>query len=151
MFNFSSTTLPQYEPNKEFDLLPVGEYSFQIEEATLKETKTGKRYLSITSRVIDNPDHNGRKVFDSLFLFAEKPEYAQATLSGYMFGTGFTGAFQVDPKTGANNFVQLEGLCFKGKIRHKKETYQGEERTKVIVGNFQPYTFEPIVKDNIPF
>lgn len=153
MFIFSDDTLPKYDPDKSFELLPEGEYAFQIDSVDIKKTKESQiPYLEIVSRVIDNPDYNGRKHFDKLFLFGEKNQYAKDTLAGYRYGTEFTGNFQVQPGTFSHNFSQLVGLVFQGKIRHRKSTYKGEEKLEQVLGHFKPYSFTPVVSsDGIPF
>ena len=60
MFNFDATNV---EPSSDYDLLPNGEYTAMIKEATIKPTKAGTgRYINLQLEILDGK-YQGRVVF----------------------------------------------------------------------------------------
>ena len=61
--------LEEVEAGGNFELIPPGTYSFEVDNMEVKTGKTsGKPYLNMTYKVVDDEDVAGRKVFDIISL-----------------------------------------------------------------------------------
>ena len=85
---FDATTV---EPNKPFDILPLGRYVVQIVASEMRATKDGQgQYLWLELDVLEG-ELQGRKLFDRLNLVNANPttvEIAQRTLSAICHAVG---------------------------------------------------------------
>ncbi len=79
------------EPSAPREILPPGDYTVQIVESEMADTKAGNgQMLKLTMDIIDGP-HTGRKLWDRLNLVnpnAQAVEIAQRTLSAICHATG---------------------------------------------------------------
>jgi hypothetical protein len=86
--NFNSTEVPEDEG---FKPLPEGEYTVQIIQSEMKETKAGTgHFLELRMQVLDG-DHVGRLLFDRLNLINPNEtavKIAQRTLADICEATG---------------------------------------------------------------
>jgi hypothetical protein len=77
--NLQNYTAQDYNP------IPPGEYDFEIRDSDVVDTKTGKRMIKLTCRVV-GPTHAGRVVFEN-FLLGQEVAMARlktlATVSGH--------------------------------------------------------------------
>ncbi len=85
---------PESQP---FTLLPDGEYELQITDTKESKTKAGDPMVNVTCEVINNPDHNGRKLFYNVsFLPKEKPGSGMSTHFMKAINQPWKGSVEVD-------------------------------------------------------
>lgn len=53
--------------NQDFDPIPPGEYDFEINDSDVVDTKTGKRMIKVSCKVL-GPTHSGRIVFENFVI-----------------------------------------------------------------------------------
>jgi hypothetical protein len=70
------SNLYEFSNEREFDLLPEGDYEVVLENAEIKETKAGKPYISCCYRVREDVEQGcqGRPIFESIFPDKTNPE-----------------------------------------------------------------------------
>lgn len=60
--------LEEVEASGNFELLPPGTYTLEIDNIECKTSKQDKPYLNMTYKVVDDADYAGRKLFDTISL-----------------------------------------------------------------------------------
>ena len=60
--------LDNVEASGQFELLPPGTYSFEVDNIEMKTSKQSKPYLNMTYKVVDDEEYAGRKIFDMITL-----------------------------------------------------------------------------------
>jgi len=105
--NFNANEVPEDEG---FEPIPAGDYSMQIIESTMKDTKAGTgQYLELRIQVLDAP-HTGRLIFERLNLInpnAVAVKIANRTLADICEACG---VMEVEDSE------ELHGIEFTGKV-----------------------------------
>jgi len=107
-----------FDLDKEAAGLPVGVYQFQIMEAEPAESQAGNPMINMKLSVVNDPQYNGRVVFDRLVLTASTAR----RLKVFADATGLDFSMGVDPEL-------LVGRIVWGEVIH--EEYQGEPQAKI--------------------
>lgn len=123
---FSHDFAPESEP---FQLLPDGEYDLQITDTEERKTKAGDPMVNCECEVINNPEHNGRRVFHNVsFLPKDKPGSGMSTHFMKSINQAWEGNVEVD----CANWI---GEKFKAKISSRE--YVKKDGTKATVNDIK--------------
>lgn len=99
------------DPNqKSFELLPDGKYTLRITKAAEATSKNGNLMAKLESEVINNIEHNGRKVFHNVTFL--KPKDAGAGMAIHFLktiGQPWEGKIEID-------IPAWEGATFTAKL-----------------------------------
>jgi len=110
-----------------FDPLPKGIYSFQVEEAEVKDTKDGEgKYISLKLNVIGG-DFADRKIFETFNVVNKNPKtvnIAKSDLKKLIIASGA----DIEVFTGPD---QLLGLEFNAALGIKKGSGDYEDRNEI--------------------
>lgn len=112
-------------------LLPEDRYLFEVDNVEEKEgEESGKAYLELTLKVIENPDYDGTKAWDNLSL---QPQ-ALWKLRGFMEAAGLEttdGPMDIDPDSFIGCIVECDVIHedYKGKTKHRISSYNVPEDT----------------------
>lgn len=111
--NFNAQKAAEELPPSQFDLIPNGDYEFQIEAEEVKQTKSGDPMLTLTC-VITGDKFNGRKVWKTILLDHSNPqakEIGQRALTDLCLAVG---------KPHLGDTCELVGCRFLGKVGVEK-------------------------------
>ena len=118
VLNFNAN---DHEPEKEFTLLPPGEYIAAIVKSEIKNTKRGDgEYLSLTIQVLDG-DFKNRLLFDNLNIINPNKtaqNIAEARLSAICHATN---VLNIEDSS------KLHNRPFKMIVGKKMDNYKGED------------------------
>lgn len=93
--------LADVEAGGNFELLPPGTYSFEVDNVETKTGKdSGKPYLNMTYKIVDDEDYAGRVIFDIISLSPA----ALFKLKQFSLATGFDISTEFDTE----DFLRLE-------------------------------------------
>ena len=107
-----------------FQLLPDGTYEFQITDTEERKTGNGDPMVNCECEVINNPEHNGRRVFTNVsFLPKDKPGAGMSTHFLKCINQPWEGSIEV-------NHVNWIGEKFKAQVSTRSyKNKNGEEKT----------------------
>ena len=116
--------------DREFTLLPDGEYIAQIISTEKKQTRSGEDYLQISWQIIDGP-HTRRQLFDSLYIYSpEKVKQLEFHRQRLFFITRACGLERISDTS------ELHHKPCRLTVRH--DEYNG--RTRNVISKYQPVT-----------
>ncbi len=98
--------------------LPVGVYQFQIVDAVEAESSSGNPMVKLKLSVVNDPQYNGRMVFDNLVVTASMAR----RLKSFADAAGLDFRMGIDPSQMMNKIVWAE-------VSH--EEWQGETNAKI--------------------
>jgi|WetSurMetagenome_2_1015567.scaffolds.fasta_scaffold134854_3 hypothetical protein len=107
-----------FDLDKEAAGLPEGVYQFQINEAEEAESQAGNPMVNLRLAVVNDPQYNGRTVFDRLVLTAASAR----RLKAFGDAAGLDFRMGVDP-------AEMVGKIVWAEVKH--EEYQGETNAKI--------------------
>lgn len=114
--DFSNITGGDFEP------IPAGDYTLEIEEVKEQVSKAGNQMLNITFSVIDEGEYKGRKIFEH-YVLTEKALWRLKELF-IALGKDVDGVVAFDPQ-------ELVGEIFIGNvIIEESEGYEPRNRIK---------------------
>lgn len=114
--DFSNITGGDFEP------IPAGDYTLEIEEVKEQVSKAGNQMLNITFSVIDEGEYKGRKIFEH-YVLTEKALWRLKELF-IALGKDVDGVVSFDPQ-------ELVGEIFIGNvIIEESEGYEPRNRLK---------------------
>lgn len=114
--DFSNITGGDFEP------IPAGDYTLEIEEVKEQVSKAGNQMLNITFSVIDEGEYKGRKIFEH-YVLTEKALWRLKELF-IALGKDVDGAVTFDPQ-------ELVGEIFIGNvIIEESEGYEPQNKIK---------------------
>ena len=110
--------------SENFQLLPDGTYEFQITDTEERKTKAGDPMVNVECEVINNAEHNGRRVFTNVsFLPKDKPGSGMATHFLKCINMPWEGSIEVNHE----NWI---GEKFKAMVSSRSyKNASGEEKT----------------------
>jgi hypothetical protein len=107
----------QYDPNKSFELIPVGDHRVRIETVDEQTSKSGNDMLKLTLSV----SGYGSKLFHYIVLMPDKPEITNQSLGSVFDSFGIT--------PGDMNFYGWQGHVGAARVKH--EQYDGKPQAKI--------------------
>lgn len=114
--DFSNITGGDFEP------IPAGDYTLEIEEVKEQVSKAGNQMLNITFSVIDEGEYKGRKIFE-YYVLTEKALWRLKELF-IALGKDVDGVVAFDPQ-------ELVGEIFIGNITiEESEGYEPQNKIK---------------------
>jgi hypothetical protein len=120
----------QYDPNKSFELIPVGDHRVRIETVEEQTSKSGNDMLRLTLSV----SGYGSKLFHYIVFMPDKPEITNQSLGSVFDSFGIT--------PGDMNFYGWQGRVGAARVKH--EPYDGKQTAKVS------YFIMRSKQDNLP-
>lgn len=129
-----------------FDILPEGQYNVVADEATVKETKSGKgEYINLKLIITGGP-LEGRTLFH---MFNFKNENVKAAEIGMSQLKTFLKCAGQDPNK-LQNVSDLIGCRVSCVVKHKEDDYG----KKAVISYFKPVTTiaeNEVIKEDLPF
>jgi len=107
----------QYDPNKSFELIPVGDHRVRIETVEEQTSKSGNDMLRLTLSV----SGYGSKLFHYIVFMPDKPEITNQSLGSVFDSFGIT--------PGDMNFYGWQGRVGAARVKH--EQYDGKPQAKI--------------------
>ena len=107
-----------FDLDKEAAGLPEGVYQFQITDADETESQAGNPMVKLKLAVVNDPQYNGRVVYDNLVITASTARRLAA----------FAAAAQMDFRMGVNT-DEMVGKVVWAEVQH--EEYNGEMNAKI--------------------
>jgi hypothetical protein len=107
----------QYDPNKSFELIPVGDHRVRIETVEEQVSKTGNDMLKLTLTA----SGYGSKLFHYVVFMPDRPEITNQNL-----GTIFD-SFGI--QQGNMNIYEWQGKVGAARVKH--EQYDGKPQAKI--------------------
>ncbi|NCC95620.1 MAG: DUF669 domain-containing protein [Synergistales bacterium] len=106
-----------YDPNKSFELVPVGDHRVRIEEAEEQTSKTGRDMIKLTLAV----SGHGSKLFHYIVFMEDRPEITDQNL-GQLFDSFGIPVGDMN----LNNWIGKVGAA-----RVKHEPYDGKQQARM--------------------
>jgi hypothetical protein len=135
----------------EFSVLKPDYYPVQVKSAEWKMSKTGTEYLNIAYTVV-GPNHNGRYIWDMLFLLHEKQKVknmALANLKNLIIACGYS----TETLTNVNKEDIIEliaGKELKVKVKIESDEQYGDKNRVIGYSKFTKIE-EDVFGADIPF
>ena len=107
-----------FDLDKESAGLPEGVYQFQITDAETTESQAGNPMVKLKLAVVNDPQYNGRVVFDNLVIMASMARRLKA----------FADAAGMDVRMGVD-VEAMQGKIVWAEVQH--EEYMGEMNAKI--------------------
>lgn len=107
----------QYDPNKSFELIPVGDHRVRIETVEEQTSKSGNDMLRLTLSV----SGYGSKLFHYIVFMPDKPEITNQSLGSVFDSFGIT--------PGDMNFYGWQWRVGAARVKH--EQYDGKPQAKI--------------------
>lgn len=118
----------------EFEPIPEGKYLMQIDEAELKDTKTGGgQYIKAKFKVVDNGDYANRVVFHNFNIKNANPKTVEIGLQQVK---SFLVAARAKDPSKLSSPTALEGLSAMCKVAQRHDPTYG---TQNRILSFTPY------------
>ena len=104
------------------EVIADGSYKFQLSSAELTVASTGNRMIKVASDIVDDPQFNGRRIFDNLVLTPA----AAWKLSQFCKALGISTKTPLDPDewVGKTFYADVEGDEYEGVTRPKITKYR---------------------------
>lgn len=146
--------------NKAYDIIPEGDYEFQIGPASLATTKGGTNYISVPMTIrkdVDQPQ-SGRVLYHAIWKKKE-PNNMDSQIGGFNFSSVMSILKNVGIPAGTefdslkDMLKAVEGKPIRGTVLH--DEYNG--RTNAKINAFAPTQHRAVVEgtvvadDDIPF
>ena len=110
-----------------FEALPVGNYSLEVVDANYKETSTGKKAWNVQSKVLDEGEYKGRRLFDYVVLTTDN-EQALGFFFQKMSVMGLPKSYFAQNPSDDQIAAALIGRRFVASIGQR--TYKGEQQNE---------------------
>lgn len=107
----------QYDPNKSFELIPVGDHRVRIETVEEQTSKSGNDMLKLTLSV----SGYGSKLFHYIVFMPDKPEVTNQILGSVFDSFGI--------QQGNMNIYDWQGKIGVARVKH--EQYDGKPQAKI--------------------
>lgn len=117
-WNFDAS---QYDPNKSFELIPVGDHRVRIETVEEQVSKTGNDMLKLTLTA----SGYGSKLFHYVVFMPDRPEITNQNIGSICDSIGVP-----LPKNGEEvNYHEWQGKVGAARVKH--EQYDGKPQAKI--------------------
>ena len=114
-------TLP-FDLEKASAGLPEGTYKLMVDEATEVESSSGNPMIKIRWTVVDDPEYNGRTIFDNVVLVESMARRLKSL--GDAMGLDFSLGVDADTLPGTTAWAEVVHESYQGEVNARVKRYR---------------------------